>query len=239
MWLAGLTTTFATALLIAATQDPAKPTQFTEIDVQRINLREPDGTLRLVLASKGRFPGDFLRGKENPRPDRQHAAGMLFLNDEGTEAGGLIYAGREVGGRAKAGMSLTFDRFRQDQVLQLLHQEGDGRASAGVVISDRPDGLTYPIDALKADVAAIEALPENQRGARWDALAKDGRLGNPRVFLGTTRDQGAALVLSDGSGRPRMMLMVTTAGEPRLQVLDEAGRVSGTFAIVPVAAEGK
>ena len=59
---------------------------FDEITVQRINLVEPDGTLRMVLSDKARIPGLVIRGKEYPREDRQ-TAGMLFFNDEGTENG--------------------------------------------------------------------------------------------------------------------------------------------------------
>ena len=59
---------------------------------------------------------------------------MLFVNEECTENGGLIQKG-SVGpdGKADAGLSLTFDRFRQDQVIELLHAEGGGRARSMLV----------------------------------------------------------------------------------------------------------
>jgi hypothetical protein len=56
--------------------------QFSEIDVQRINVREPDGTLRLVIANHARLPGVIVRGKELPPVDRSYV-GLLFYNDEG------------------------------------------------------------------------------------------------------------------------------------------------------------
>src|SRR5215472_5113768 len=31
--------------------------------------------------------------KEMPRPDRNDSAGMLFMNDEGTENGGMLFGG--------------------------------------------------------------------------------------------------------------------------------------------------
>jgi hypothetical protein len=236
---AGLGAVFAAALLVAAGQDPAASrgsARFDELTVQRLNVVEPDGTLRLVVASKGRFPGDFDKGIENPRPDRRHVAGMLFLDDQGTECGGLIHGAQKDEKGVRAGLSLTFDRFQQDQVLQLLHQEGGGRAVTGVVINDRPDGRTYPIADLKRDLAELDALPAEQRQARAAELRAAGRLGQQRAFLGTTVDQGSALVLSDGSGRPRLMLLVTAGGEPKLQVLDDKGAVQGTFALVPTTA---
>ena len=54
---------------------------------------------------------------------------MLLVNDERTENGGLIHKGF-VGpdGKADAGLSLTVDRCRHDQVIQLLRAEGGGGA---------------------------------------------------------------------------------------------------------------
>ena len=54
-----------------------------EIDVHRINVREADGTLRMVISNQARLPGVIERGKEQPKVDRPYA-GMLFYNDEGT-----------------------------------------------------------------------------------------------------------------------------------------------------------
>lgn len=33
-----------------------------QLDVQRINLREPDGTLRMVMSSAGTSPGTYVKG---------------------------------------------------------------------------------------------------------------------------------------------------------------------------------
>src|SRR5262249_56629978 len=72
--------------------------KFDEIDVQRINVWEPDGTLRMVISDKAHFPGLIIRGKEYPHPRPQ--AGMLFFNNEGTENGGLYLAGDKVKDRS-------------------------------------------------------------------------------------------------------------------------------------------
>jgi hypothetical protein len=66
--------------------------QFDEMDVHRINVREPDGTLRMVISNHARLPGVIVRGKENPPVDRPYA-GVLFYNDEGAENGGLVFGG--------------------------------------------------------------------------------------------------------------------------------------------------
>jgi len=65
---------------------------FDIIDVKRINVREPDGTLRMAISSKALFPDAIVAGQEHlhPRP----MAGMLFYNDEGTECSWTIRASR-------------------------------------------------------------------------------------------------------------------------------------------------
>jgi len=57
-------------------------------------LWKPDGTVRLTISNRADFPGAWNRGKEYPRPDRREAAGMLFMSEEGTELGGLIWGRR-------------------------------------------------------------------------------------------------------------------------------------------------
>ncbi len=65
------------------------------------------------------MPGLIMGKQEYARPDRPQA-GMLFYNDHGDENGGLIFSGGLVNGKANNGGSLTFDRYHQDQTLQLL-----------------------------------------------------------------------------------------------------------------------
>jgi hypothetical protein len=65
--------------------------QFGIITARRINIVEPDGTVRLTISNRADFPGGWIHKKESPRPDRREAAGMLFMSEEGTEQGGLIW----------------------------------------------------------------------------------------------------------------------------------------------------
>jgi hypothetical protein len=177
------------------------------LTVERIDIVEPDGTPRMIVASRARFPGSFVRGKEIDRPDRADVAGLLFINDEGTENGGLIHNGKLVDGKAESGASLTFDRFRQDQMLQLLVAEGGGKAGAGLIISDRPDHGVYSIDQMLAHP---------------DREPPPGAAGAQRAFLGNENGT-AALVLSDPAGRPRLTIAVNAKGEPEITMLDEHG----------------
>ena len=55
-----------------------------EITVERINVVDRDGTLRMVISNKDRMHPGVMDGKtiDRPRP----YAGIIFFNDEGDEA---------------------------------------------------------------------------------------------------------------------------------------------------------
>ncbi len=225
--LASVLASFATsAALLFLTGASDSKARYDEIDVGRINIREPDGTLRMVIANRAQFPGSPWRGGEVPRPERDQFAGMLFINDEGTENGGLIQKG-VIGadGKASAGLSLTFDRFRQDQVVQLLHAEDGGRAFSTLAINDEADGTQFDVMQRAERMKAIEALPADQRQAAYEELERNNQLSRNRVRLGTTMDGGAALSLADPQGRPRMMLLVSSEGQPSIVMFDDKGEM--------------
>ena len=87
-----LTLVFAVTVLcgFAAMRDPT----FGIITARRINIVDPDGTVRLTISNRADFPGGWIHKKESPRPDRRDAAGMLFMSEEGTEQGALILGGK-------------------------------------------------------------------------------------------------------------------------------------------------
>lgn len=217
----------ALAALTFLTGSKAPPPNFEEINVGRINVREPDGTLRMVISNRAQFPGAPWKGEEIARPDRREYAGMLFINDEGTENGGLIQKGKlGLLGKADAGLSLTFDRFRQDQVLQLLHAEQGGQTMTMLAINDEPPHEPADAKARMRRLDEADRLPREQRQAAYAQMKSEGLMPANRVRLGTTRDRASALTLADAEGRPRMRLMVTADGKPFIQMLDEQGKVA-------------
>lgn len=180
------------------------PGKFDTLDVQRINIREPDGTLRMVLSSHERFPGAIVAGKEYPHPRPQ--AGMLFYDDEGTENGGLIFAGKKgADGKVSSGVSLTFDRYRQDQQLQLMGLDQGGRHFAGMTVNDVIDGTKHPV--FGGDPAQGEAPQAITR----------------RLYVGKTPHGDAVLHLGDAKGKPRLAIKVTPEGEGAIMFLDANG----------------
>src|SRR5581483_8205902 len=138
----------------------SRKTTFDEIYVQRINVVEPDGSVRMILSNTSKAPGAILKGKEYPHPSRK-TAGILFFDDEGTESGGLIFGGKkDAANKVSRWGHLSFDQYDQDQVFSIDAGEENGRRTSGITISDRGD---YPIlEALEA-MSRIQKLPVDQQ----------------------------------------------------------------------------
>ncbi|HEX3422612.1 MAG TPA: hypothetical protein VHS33_04320 [Sphingomicrobium sp.] len=206
-------------LAITAASPPAL---IPEINVERINIREPDGTLRLAISDHAHMPGLIYDGREYRHPDRPEA-GMIFYNDEGSENGGLIFNGSLKGALPTNEGSLTFDRWHQDQTVQLVSTENGSEREAAIKINDRPD---RPMDLSRA--AKLMTMPNGP--AKTAALHAAGLEALPRVYLGRTPDKDSVLMLRDGTGRPRLELAVTEAGNATIRFLDQSGRVTRTIA---------
>ncbi|HEY6372663.1 MAG TPA: hypothetical protein VIX37_18945 [Candidatus Sulfotelmatobacter sp.] len=60
----GVLTVVLCVLLLSDSTSRSKKVSFDEIDAKRINLTEPDGTVRLVISNTANFPGLIVKGKE-------------------------------------------------------------------------------------------------------------------------------------------------------------------------------
>lgn len=217
-----VTLTFAIVVLGGFTESRQKQ-KFSEIDVERINVVEPDGTLRMVISNKTDFPGIIIKGKEMPHPNRK-TAGMLFFNDEGTENGGLIFGGeKDKQGNASSYGHLSFDQYEQDQVFSIDAEEDGSKRSSELRIIDQPD---HPITQDLAEAARIAKLPKDQQQAEWKKYLAGTPHSEPRITLGRADDRSVALRLKDVEGRDRIVIKVQRDGTPSLQFLDEQGRVA-------------
>lgn len=188
-----------------------------EINVQRINVREPDGRLRCVISNSTKLPGAIVRGHEYEH--QRGVAGFLFFNDEETENGGLVFSGAQ----GDTGGSLTFDAYEHDQIVQLLGVQESGEQVAGLVVSDRPRDRS-----IEEDLRARARL-EDPTNADAFSDKPPGYFGARRLFVGT-EDGAAVLNLCDGQGRPRLRLRVTHEGAAAIDFLDQDGGVSQTLA---------
>jgi hypothetical protein len=207
--------------LIFVGAKPETKARFGEIDVERINIVEPDGSLRMVISDKTRFPGGIIRGKEYPH-DRQ-TAGVLFFNDEATENGGLIFGGRkEKDGTTMSYGGLSFDAYEQDEVLTLTARHSGGRKTSGMAIIDRPD---FPIVEAFEALARVRSLPQDQQEAEWEKFLASKPAPRSRLYLGRSPDDSVGLRLLDTRGRERIQIQVEGDGTPVIKFLDAEGRV--------------
>lgn len=210
---------------LSAFRKASAPAKFDEIDVERINVREPDGKLRLVISDRARSPGPIARGKPFGYPGGTRP-GLIFFNDEETENGGLVFEGRTEDGRHSAGAQLSFDQYDQDQVVYLTYQDQNGKRVMGLNVADRAD---IPITEQVAAMDSVNRMPDGpaKTAARQRLFgAHDGvPVFAPRVFVGRDQSRTAVLRLSDPMGRPRLRMSVDSTGAARIEFLDAQGRV--------------
>lgn len=209
---------FAVFLLSAFTFGSKK--KFEEIDVERINVVEKDGKLKMVISNKERQHPGTMDGITYNERKGQRPAGMIFFSEKGDEVGGLIFDG-DTGKRH--GGSLTFDKFRGDQTIQFLHDEdADGKYFAGLKMNDQNMPLTDLISRQKE----IEKLPTKEaRDTAYREMQDKGQFMTGRLILGRDYDKSSVIKLRDAKGKSRIVISVEANGNAKLNFLDEDGKV--------------
>jgi hypothetical protein len=182
-----LSTTFGIVLLIGAKSDRTQ--SFDEIQVHRMNVVEPDGTLRMVISNRDRLPGVIVKGKESPKVDRPEA-GMLFYNNEGSENGGLIFGGHrnEKGEIVDSGGSLTFDKYGASQIVQIAGVDDKDDKFAGLAVNDQNNSRRSRriwVGREKDDASVVALMDAN---------------GKRRIVMQVTGDGTASLDFLDAEG---------------------------------------
>ena len=120
-----------------------------------------------------------------------------------------------------------FDQYGQDQTVGITYDEQDGRRSAGLRVWDRPN---QPVTVLADLVEPIKLMAEGPEKTRRMTAVRDSALklglgGAQRVFVGKQTDRTATVVLADAQSRPRLRLVVDSAGAARIDFLDDKGAV--------------
>jgi hypothetical protein len=228
---------FSSALLVVltlgafrtpmATEQQGQKVKFAEIDVERINVVEPDGKLRMVISNRPRSIGPIYKGKPfgyegGGRP------GIIFFNDEGTENGGLTFTGsRDADGKYRANSGFSFDQFNQDQILYFQYAEENGRRRTGLTIADRADVDIYDMVKEREEIMKRPAGAARDSALKaWAAPRNGVPLMAQRIYVGRDVQKNAVIGLFDPSGRPRIRLAVDSLGSASLEFLDEKGAVT-------------
>jgi len=209
-------------LLLSGFGSGVRSEKFKEITVERINVVEPNGKLKMVISNSerqhpGMFDGEIIMQRERP-------PGMIFFNEEQDEVGGLVYQGNDADG---AGMVMSFDQYKNDQVMQMQYQRSpNGRQQYGLNIWDRPDNLTLP--ELVSAMDSLEKAGVTDGGEMMNAL-RNLNNGEPlsaqRLFTGKNYQEEVGLFIKDEFGNDRINIFIDKDNEPRIQILDEKGNI--------------
>lgn len=197
-----------------------KKQKFSEIDVERINVVEKDGKLKMVISNKERQHPGTMDGKYWKEREGQRPAGMIFFSEKGDEIGGLVFDGDA--GKGQGG-SLTFDKFRGDQTIQITHDEDEkGNYFAGLRMNDE----NIPLSERISKIEAIEKLPtiEEQKAAK-QKMRENGEFLVNRLFIGKAWNKRSLIQMSDAKGKLRLELSVEPNGNPKLNFYDENQKV--------------
>jgi len=219
-WYAAVSTMAILFLLYYSLQPKSSRLQLEELDVERVNVVEKDGTLKMVISNKQRQHPGLSNFKSMPARERQ--AGILFFNSSGDECGGLTYDGT----RDEVDMGFSFDQFRNDQLMQLQYSQSTKsdttKRQYGFKLWDRSDDFT-----LAQQLALVDSLQrlkqEEELNNQFKALRAKGLLGVERMFAGKNDNGEVGLFIRDDKGRIRIKIYCDRQNNPRLTVVDEGG----------------
>ena len=200
--------------------DSAEPVK--EITVERINIVEPDGTLKMVISNKARQHPGMMDGKIYG--ERERPPGILFFNEEQDEVGGLSFYGNKNDGNNQF---LSFDQYKNDQVMHLSQntdQAGDTRY--GLQLWERDKEMTTPVFLYLMDSLDKEGYYYRQKLEILKKMNGGEPILAQRLFIGRNYNRETGLFIQDKHGTDRLRLYVDTANNPRIEVLDEKGTVT-------------
>lgn len=210
--------------------------RFSEIDVERINIIERDGTVKMIITNVEKFPNGDTRINGRPtNENRKKRSGMLFFNEDGIESGGFIYDGAKNEDGHSAGLSLTYDQYDGDQVMQLLttdYKKGDQRfVSSSLVFNDRPAKETQQLNAeIGRELQELQKRdPKAMQQKRAEYIEQDVYGGAPRIMIGKTRSENNGLFLFDDKGMPKAMFYVDKENHAKLDFFNDKGEVVASF----------
>lgn len=181
---------------------------------------ESNGDLKLVISNSEKQHSGIVNGK--PLPKRERQAGLIFFNSVGDECGGLVYDGNDKG----AGLVLSVDQYRDDQVMQLRYVENPEKDARtyGIQFWDYPkeDGYDERNKAFE-DLQNIEE--KDKKMAAYLKMKQDGLLPEDRMFVGKRMNNDVGLFINDSKGNPRIRIYIDADNNPKIEFLNEKGEI--------------
>lgn len=211
------------ALITMTVIGQSKTRTFDTITVRHIDILDSEERVRVQLA------GEF-------SPRRNDLSGILFHNEDGNEAGGLVYAGKkDDDGVIEAGAMLTFDQYAEDQIMAIEYAQRGSEKRNGILIMDRPDEMGENMAAFYRAFAEATTEEERQR-LRKEMLPTIPREELParRLYFGRTTRNSSTIDLYDPLGRVRLRMEVDSSGQPKIDLFNEDGKSIKSISIEDV-----
>jgi len=198
---------------------------FKEINVERINVVEEDGRLRMVIHNNKNVPDPMMEGEklDIERKGMEGLAGITFYNAEEDECGGLVFGSDKE--KKQAGAGLMFDAYKQDQIMGLLFDEEDSERKYGIRFWDRPEDET-----LREAIKKIKEIEQMEEGSEKEK-EKLKKTYPQRMFVGRNKKGETEVTMNDSNGQERIRMKVDEEDNPKIEFLDENGEV--TYSLPP------
>lgn len=198
--------------------------KFVSLDVEKLNIVDTKGNVKMTLFNNENIPACFMDGEDILPGHRQNdpISGMMFYNNEGDECGGLIFGNRkDEEGNYESSASLTFDQYKQDQVVQMHYVDTNGEKHYGFTIYDRPEETLSNLVRRTQEIENSNVSNEDK-----DSLLDEVWEGNTqRAFMGKNQKGEVSVKLMDSKGQERIRMVVDENDVPKMEFLDGEGNV--------------
>lgn len=205
------------------------------ITAKRIDIVNDDGTTVMAIANKQRIAAPRMNGKEYPVEmiERQHFAGFIFFNEEGDEIGGLLFNGTKLSDGRKFGAGhLSFDRYQDNQVINLEHKENiHGLVKSGLTIYDRTGNGAFGKNLDLMHEYHYQSITKERKQEIINEIRQmkaNGDLGYERLFIGSENNT-PQLSMKDAMGNQRVKLFIDSSNVAQLQFYDTKGHLIDYF----------
>ena len=227
MWMRAYVVVSSLAIVVlstAAFRQASKPQNLGEITVERINVVDANGTLRMVISNKDRMHPGVIDGMHAQPPTAASRPGLLQRRRRRGRRPDVQRAeeGRHAKRRTQASTSIS---SKQDQTIGIGYREFNGQRTAALQVWDPSRRAAERGRSRRINAANAITDPARRAAALRDAEATVPPRPR-RIFVGKSPDHSASVALSDGQGRPRLKLTVDANGNPRIEFLDDKGQVT-------------
>jgi len=182
------------------------------------------GWFRLSLFNNDNIPAAIIDGKDILPGYRQDTpiAGIMFYNSVGDECGGLVYGNKvDENSHYSTSASLTFDQYKQDQVVQMSYTDDNGNRTYGFRLYDRPErNLGKALEEV-SKIQNSNLSPEEKEAA----IKKEFAGHVQRAFMGKNENGEVSVKLMDSRGKERIRMVVDEEDHPKMEFLDDNGNV--------------